>query len=197
VQEVMAEKGRRKTGQQKHNWAFQGLLSCGHCGCALTAEIKKQKYVYYHCTGFKGKCPEKWVREEEVAKQFGQALQTITMDEEVLSWVVTALKESHSDKQKYHEERINALHAKCEKLNKRLEAMYLDKLDGRIDQVFYDRKSSEWKNEQDDILRTIKRHQTANRAYFDEGIKIIELSQHAVVLYAGQLHQNLRPLKIK
>ena len=72
--------------------------------------------------------------------------------------------------------------------------MYLDKLDGRIDQVFYDRKSSEWKNEQDDILRTIERHRTANRAYFDEGIKILELSQHAVILYEKQNMQEKRKI---
>jgi len=41
VQEVLAEKGRRRTRQQKHHWAFQGFVSCGHCGCALTGEIKK------------------------------------------------------------------------------------------------------------------------------------------------------------
>jgi len=29
VQSVLGEKGRKKTGFQKHNWAFQGLLSCG------------------------------------------------------------------------------------------------------------------------------------------------------------------------
>ena len=32
VQTVMTEKGRRRTRQQKHKWAFQGLLTCGHCG---------------------------------------------------------------------------------------------------------------------------------------------------------------------
>jgi site-specific DNA recombinase len=49
--------------------AFQGLVFCGHCGRALTAEIKKGKFVYYSCTGHKGKCPEKWVREEELDRQ--------------------------------------------------------------------------------------------------------------------------------
>jgi DNA invertase Pin-like site-specific DNA recombinase len=59
VQEVLTDKGNRRTHQQKHHWAFQGLVSCGHCGCAFTAEVKKGRYVYYHCTGYKGKCPEK------------------------------------------------------------------------------------------------------------------------------------------
>jgi DNA invertase Pin-like site-specific DNA recombinase len=77
VQQVLAEKGRRRTRQQKHKWIFQGLVSCGHCGCALTGEIKKSRYVYYHCTGHKGKCPEHYVREEELDREFVKALRVL------------------------------------------------------------------------------------------------------------------------
>ena len=192
VQDVLGEKGRRNTKQQKHSWAFQGLLSCGHCGCALVAEIKKKQYVYYHCTGSRGKCPEKWVREEEIARQFGQAISAIKIDDAVLSWVIAALKESHSDEKKFHAERMDALQAQYEKLQRRLDAMYEDKLDGRIDQEFYDRKSSVWKKEQDDILQRLERHQSGNRSYLDEGVKLLELAQHAVILYEKQTKQEKR-----
>lgn len=192
VQEVMAEKGRRKTGQQKHNWAFQGLLSCGHCGCAMVAEIKKKRYIYYHCTGNKGKCPEKWIREEEIARQFGEAIGAIKMDNDVLDWVVSALKESHEDEIKYHSEQVSALQRRCEKLQRRLDAMYDDKLDGKIDQEFYNRKSSAWKKEQDGIMRKIANHQGANRAYLDEGVKLLELAQRAVILYEKQTEHEKR-----
>ena len=57
-QRVWYTKGNRRTRHQKHWWAFRGLVSCGHWGCALVAEKKKGKYVYYHCTGNKGKCGE-------------------------------------------------------------------------------------------------------------------------------------------
>jgi site-specific DNA recombinase len=137
----MREKGRHRSHQQKHNWAFQGMLSCGHCGCAMVAEIKKSRYVYYHCTKNRGKCPEKWVREEEVARQFGQAINAIKIDKEVLDWVVTALKESHADEMKYHMEITNALKTQSDKIQRRLYAMYMDKLDGRIDENFFDQKS--------------------------------------------------------
>jgi site-specific DNA recombinase len=40
----------------KHQHAFTGLLTCGCCGCAITAEVQKGRYVYYHCTGFRGRC---------------------------------------------------------------------------------------------------------------------------------------------
>ena len=30
----------------------------------MVGEIKKNRYVYYHCTGYKQKCPERYTREE-------------------------------------------------------------------------------------------------------------------------------------
>jgi len=163
-----------------------------HCGCALVAEIKKQKYVYYHCTGNKGKCPEKWAREEEIARQFGQAINAIKMDPEVINWVRAALKESHADEKQHRVEHTAALRAQFEKLQHRLEAMYEDKLDGKIDQEFYDQRSSEWKREQDDISRRLESHKRADRSYLDEGVKLLELLQHAVILYKKQTDQEKR-----
>ena len=40
----------------KRDFAFRGLIRCGHCGCSMVAEIKKSRY--YHCSRAKGKCPE-------------------------------------------------------------------------------------------------------------------------------------------
>ena len=182
----LVEKGRRRSRQQKHQWAFQGLVSCGHCGCALTGEIKKERYIYYHCTGHKGKCPEKYVREEEMADQFGEALRAIKLDNEVLSWIVTALKGSHKDEKRYHNEMIANLQKQYGRLQDRLDAMYVDKLDGRIAQEFFDRKSEEWRRDQADILRKIEKHENANHIYLEEGGRILELAQHAVILYEKQ-----------
>ncbi|MHB1191279.1 MAG: recombinase family protein [Armatimonadota bacterium] len=194
VQDVLAYKGNRNTKQQKHEWAFQGLLFCGHCGCAMTAEIKKGKYIYYHCTGQKGKCPEKYVREEEIASQFRDALQAIRFDNDVHEWVVTALKESHRDERRYHDEIISGLQLQCNRLQSRLDTMYVDKLDGRISQETYDEKSRAWKIEQLDILRKMESHQKANHAYIDEGIRILELAKKAVYLYETQEMKERRRL---
>ena len=188
VQAVLTEKGQRPTGQQKHAWAFQGLLSCGHCGCAFVAEIKKQRYVYYHCTGNKGGCPEKYVREEEIARQFGEALRAIQLDEEVLSWIVTALKASHQDTKKYHDERVTALQKQYQKLQDRLDRMYIDKLDGSVSQDQFERMSETFRKEQSDLLRQIEKHQQANQTYLDEGIRLLELSQNVVSLYFDCLY---------
>ena len=51
--------------KMKRGFAYGGMMICGSCGCAITAEIKKKaKYVYYHCTHGKGNCDGGSVRQE-------------------------------------------------------------------------------------------------------------------------------------
>lgn len=54
VQEILDGRFTSKQKVAKHEFAYSGLVNCGHCGCALVAERKKGKYVYYHCTGQQG-----------------------------------------------------------------------------------------------------------------------------------------------
>jgi hypothetical protein len=54
VQEVFESANRPRYTKRSH--AFSGVVACGRCGCAMTAEIKKGRYVYYHCTGARGRC---------------------------------------------------------------------------------------------------------------------------------------------
>lgn len=57
VQELLDARAENKTRKLKHDFAFTGLIRCGHCGCILVGEIKKGRYVYYHCTGNPGEVP--------------------------------------------------------------------------------------------------------------------------------------------
>lgn len=58
VQELLDARAENKTRKVKHDFAYTGLVHCGHCGCLFVGELKKRKYVYYHCTGNRGKCEE-------------------------------------------------------------------------------------------------------------------------------------------
>ncbi|MGI8426500.1 MAG: zinc ribbon domain-containing protein [Actinomycetota bacterium] len=46
----------KKQHRMTHDFAFSGLIACAKCGCSVVGEIKKQRYVYYHCTGYADKC---------------------------------------------------------------------------------------------------------------------------------------------
>ena len=64
--------------------------------------------------------------------------------------------------------------------------MYEDRLDGRVDLAFFDRKSREWRDEQSRILREIEGHHAANESYIEAGIRILELSRNMHRLFAKQ-----------
>jgi len=186
VQNNLETRNARKTRKATHNFAFSGLMTCGHCGCAMVGEIKKGRYTYYHCTGYKGKSDEPYVREEVISKKFGEILGRLTFGGEVLAWLTKALRESHADEQKEHAAAIARLQAEHDRLQHRLQAMYVDKLDGRITNSFYMQMSEQWRLEQDKLMQEIIRHQAADRTYLDEGVKLIELAQGAHRLFLKQ-----------
>ena len=184
VQEAFASHNRPK--QRKHQFAFTGLLTCGKCGCAITAEIKKGKYVYYHCTGFKGKCKNSYIREEVLAEKLGELIKNIQIDKKTLEWLKDALLRSHQDEKQYHDQQISILSAQYTKLQNRIDQMYVDKLDGNISEEFYEEKLHEWREEQSCIRSTIQRHEQANVNYLFQGVHILELAQKAYSLYVKQ-----------
>jgi DNA invertase Pin-like site-specific DNA recombinase len=75
VQAVFA--GRNKPKYRKREFAFRGLLTCAYDQCSVTAEIKKAKYTYYHCTGYRGKCDLPYFPEEELGNKLGQIVKDI------------------------------------------------------------------------------------------------------------------------
>lgn len=186
VQRVMDSRDAKNNRRVNYDFAFSGLIACGHCGCALVAEIKKKKYVYYHCTGYKGKCPEKFTREEVLEECFTDILRGIKIDEEVLALVSEALRESHKDERQFHDEAVARLQAEYTKIQNRLNRAYDDKLDGVIDSITFAQKSEEWRVEQDRLLRCIAEHQQANRSYMEEGVGLLELANRAVELFENQ-----------
>jgi site-specific DNA recombinase len=194
VQEVLDGRYLRKTRRVKHEFAFSGLITCGHCGCALVGEIKKGRYVYYHCTGYRGKCPEPYIREEAIEGEFADVLGRLAFDDEVLDWVRSALLESHADEKREHEEAIARLQQEYNRLQGRIDTMYVDKLDGRIDAAFFDRTAAQWRDEQARCLSDIERHQNANRSYLDEGVHLLELAQSARRLFERQEAREKRRL---
>ncbi len=186
VQQVLDFHFNKRHRKAKHDFAFSRLITCGHCGCSLVGEIKKGRYVYYHCTGYKGKCPEPYTREEVLEAQFVDILKGLAFDNEVLDWVTEALRQSHADEKHYHDEAISQLQGEYNRLQNRIDAMYVDKLDGKINIDFYDRKATEWRYEQDRLLRSIEDHQNGNKNYLDEGVMILELARQASYLFERQ-----------
>ena len=179
VQDILEKRNQNKTKKSKRNFPYAGLVTCGHCGCLMVGELKKEKYIYYHCTGWKGKCPEPYTKEETLEREFIGNLKALEIDDKILKLIVNALKLSHTDEKQFHNDSVTRLQTELTKIQSRIDTMYEDKLDGRVSQDFFDRKSKDWKREQERLLETIHKHQTANHNYLDEGIKLLEMASKA------------------
>ena len=105
------------------------------------------------------------------------------MPPEAVEFVIKALKESHLDKKAYLKKVVTELQADLERVRNRLDNMYLDKLDGKVDPAYYDRKNREWRREAEKIQAKMLKHHNANDCYLDEGVQLLELMQHAVSTY--------------
>ena len=99
----------------------------------------------------------------------GDAVLPTPLDHEVIGWVTDALRQSHADEKWFHEEAIARLQAEYTRLQSRIDAMYIDKLNGRVDAAFFDRMAAEWRAEQDRILRAVEEHQAASRETGEDG----------------------------
>ena len=81
-------------------FAFTGLIRCGECGAAITAEdkYKKQKngnvhhYTYYHCTKrVDPNCTQKVVELKNLETQILEILSNITIPREFTEWAIDIL----------------------------------------------------------------------------------------------------------
>jgi len=184
VQQVLKADGKPRF--RKRDFAFKGLLKCARCGCAIVAEIKKGKYIYYHCTQGRGECDQPYVREEVLEAELGEVLKTIQVDQDVADWIVNALESSQKDEREYRESQVKRLQRRHNDLQARLDKAYEDRLDGIIDDGFWRDVSSRWRTEQSTIVEQIERYKRADGNYVDQGVRIIELAQQAYPLYLRQ-----------
>ena len=111
VQELLNARAENKIRKVKHDFAYTGLVHCGHCGCVFVGELKKGKYVYYHCTGNRGKCPEPYTRQEVLTREFAGLLRELVIPPPILEWLSDAVLSSDQTEQAARAQAIKKLQA--------------------------------------------------------------------------------------
>ena len=133
---------------------YTGIIRCGHCGCQLTAELKKGKYIYYHCTGKRGgTCKKDYVREEKIDKLIMELLNRIAeaIPEDIYAKAVEAVKEMNSMNMEYTNNSVDQITKKLKTIERRINTLYEDKIDGVITQEFWEEKNRAWSKEKNKL----------------------------------------------
>jgi DNA invertase Pin-like site-specific DNA recombinase len=91
-------KPRKKT----HDFAFTGLIKCGECGAAITAEDKHKvqkcgkthDYTYYHCTKkINHDCSQKAIVEDKLTDEIIGKVRELDLTDEFHLWAMKQLKQ--------------------------------------------------------------------------------------------------------
>ena len=152
----------------------------------LVAEIKKGRYVYYHCTGHHGKCPEPYTREELLVEQFTRHLGELLVPPEVTEWLQATYVESDLTERTARERSIAQHEAKYRRLEARIDTLYTDRLDGRISPAFYDAKAGEIRAQQQNLLRKIEQIRSTAQASVEAALDVMQLAGRAATLFRQQ-----------
>lgn len=83
------------------------MITCGHCGCLVSPEIKKGKYVYYSCTNAKGNCRREYVNEMLFLKEVSQYFDDLSLSGDLIQQITLYLKDTYEAEGKfYHEQKV-------------------------------------------------------------------------------------------
>jgi site-specific DNA recombinase len=113
-------------------------------------------------------------------------LRQIDIGEPALQLVSEGLKSSHMDQAKEHAAAITRLQAEYDRIQSRIQAMYVDKLDAKVDPGMFERLSADWRKQQNRCLREIERRQSADQHYLEEGVTILEMARNAQRLFDSE-----------
>ena len=176
----------RKVGSpqyQKHFPVFKAKLECQECAGTITWEVQKGHW-YGHCNHRTTCSQKKYIRQEKVEEQlFPHFDKVAPKSQRILKILEKALKESHWEATEYTTARRSELNHSFERIEKRLEVIYEDKIDHKIAQDFYERKFKQYTAEKEQILSDLKKLNDAKTKYYEAGYSIHELALRAKDIY--------------
>jgi DNA invertase Pin-like site-specific DNA recombinase len=92
AQRILGRATRQKP--KTHEFSYTGLIHCGHCGGAITAQENVNrygtKYIYYHCSYRKRHrdCREKSLEERQLEAQVSSFLGQLTIPDRFFQWAI-------------------------------------------------------------------------------------------------------------
>ena len=90
------------------------------------AEVKKRRYVYFHCTGSRGRCGNTYIREEDLSRLFAELVRRIQIGPATASLLAEALRQSQRDKECLHRTAVMRLQQRHLSIQTKLDRAYDD-----------------------------------------------------------------------
>ena len=141
VQKVLVERERPRKRKAKHDFPFVGIFTCGECRSMFTAQWATGrhggKYRYYRCTKKKGSCSQKYLREDVLADQLKEQLQTISLCDAYTSYMLEKVNEWEREENIASQSGVQQLTNEIKASEARMDKLVSTYLDGDIEKEIY------------------------------------------------------------
>ena len=181
----------------KRSFPYRGLMTCGHCGCKITASTSKKRYTYYHCTQGRGKCDQKRLRDEALARLFIPVVEGVHIDGALASKLLAQIRAEGGHRMSNAERRIRKADVRIAELQELRDKAYEDKLRGALPQSRWEAMDGRWAREEEELRAQIEAIEEHQGPALDEAEATFELLERAPQLYIRQSHaERVRLLRV-
>ena len=195
-QQIINERNKPKA--QKRDFVFSNLIRCEKCGCYLVGELKKGKYIYYHCTGNKGGHCKKgsYIREEKIEQAIISNIFDILQNanKDVLELAKKCLELQYKEVYGDNEARINNLQKEIDKNKARADKLFNLYLDGEVSQEIYSKKKIEIETIIDEMNLRLDSYKNTGTDILRHAQNMFELFENAPTSYLQGTTQEKRKL---
>jgi len=147
AQQILKERAKPRKTKSLLDFPFRGIFKCGECGRTITGEqhIKKSGllFKYYRCTKKKTICQQKYVREEELAKQIDKILSKFAWPKMWFSKMFGQLEKWKNEKEQSNELTTKPLKEELNKTEIKISKLLDAHLEGLLEADEYHNKKAE------------------------------------------------------
>jgi site-specific DNA recombinase len=161
-QEISGIKSRPR--KKTKGFTLSGFIKCEKCGCAVTAELKKGKYIYYHCTNGKGICDQKSfnTNEDDIHKSITKDMKKLRISQKMVDTVYKAKLEEMEQTGIFHNHALDTATKALESLTLKKSRLVDTFTSGDIEEALYKEKLLAVDNEKVNLTQQIKKLEKEN-----------------------------------
>jgi DNA invertase Pin-like site-specific DNA recombinase len=167
--------GNAHPREQRHHFPYRGLLTCGRCGCQLTASLIKGRYVYYHCTRKRGACSQPFIRAEEIGGLLAPAVDALRVPADVYERLVSDYEAQAIDRERGRKARLIQAKAALRRASELRTKLYREKLEGVIDDARWGEIDREYAAEEEDARAEVERMTKSAESGADRAAAVFKL----------------------
>ncbi|MDR3500682.1 MAG: recombinase family protein [Parvibaculum sp.] len=181
-----------KAAPKRHVFAFTGLMRCGECGAAITAEHKRNaygsRYVYYHCAKTRRdvRCTQRVIQAKDLETQLLAIVEGVAIKPRMHAAMLKLLRENGKDWHAEQQARLAVLERTTKLLAQERAALTTLRLRELIDDAEFMRERQRIEREDQALAETKAATEKAN--WFELVPNVISgLSRAAVWFQSGDV----------